>query len=89
MLVVPERRAKASINRTQSDGEIIMKIYVTAQITKFTIKGFFSKCDQIRSFSRIWSHLPNTFLMENFILCAAYLSAAVRKEIQIIHSFCR
>ena len=27
----------------------------TAQKTKFYIKGFFSKCDQIRSFQRIWS----------------------------------
>ena len=24
---------------------------------KFSIKDFFSKCDQIRSFLRIWSHL--------------------------------
>ena len=24
---------------------------------KFSIKGFFSKCDQIRNFLRIWSHL--------------------------------
>ena len=36
---------------------------------KFFIKGFFSKCDQIRSFSRIWSHLLKKSLMENFILC--------------------
>ena len=33
---------------------------------KFSIKDFFSKCDQIRSFLRIWSHLPNKFLIENF-----------------------
>ena len=30
---------------------------VTAQKMKFSIKDFFSKCDQIRSFLRIWSHL--------------------------------
>ena len=29
---------------------------VTAQKMKFSIKNFFSKCDQIRSFLRIWSH---------------------------------
>ena len=29
----------------------------TAQKTKFSIKDFFSKCDKIRSFLRIWSHL--------------------------------
>ena len=34
---------------------------------KFSIKDFFSKCDQIRSFLRIWEHLLKKFLMENFI----------------------
>ena len=29
----------------------------TAQKMKFSIKNFVSKCDQIRSFLRIWSHL--------------------------------
>ena len=37
---------------------------------KFSIKDFFSKCDQIRSFLPIWSHLPNKSLIENFIFCA-------------------
>ena len=36
---------------------------------KFSIKDFFSKCDQIRSFLWIWSHLLNKSLMENFIFC--------------------
>ena len=31
---------------------------------KFPIKDFFRKCDQIRSFVRIWSHLLKNFLME-------------------------
>ena len=35
---------------------------------KFSVKGFLSKCDQIRSFLRIWSHLPKKSLTENFIL---------------------
>ena len=34
---------------------------------KFSIKGFFSKCDQIRSFLWIWSHLLKKPLTENFI----------------------
>ena len=42
----------------------------TAQRMKFSIKDFFSKCDQICSFSRIWSHLLKKSLMENFIFCA-------------------
>ena len=37
---------------------------------KFSIKAFFSKCNQIRSFLRIWSHLLKKSLMENFIFCA-------------------
>ena len=36
---------------------------------KFSIRDFFSKCDQIRSFRRIWSHLPKKSLMENLIFC--------------------
>ena len=43
---------------------------LTAQKKKFSIKDFFSKCDQIRSFLRIWSHLPKKPLMENFIFSA-------------------
>ena len=39
---------------------------------KFSIKGFFSKYDQIRSFLRIWSLLLKKSLMENFIFCAVY-----------------
>ena len=41
-----------------------------AQNMKFSIKNFFSKCDQIRSFLRIWSHLPKKFIMDNFIFWA-------------------
>ena len=37
---------------------------------KFSIKNFFSKCDQIRRFLRIWSHLLKKSSMEKFIFCA-------------------
>ena len=40
---------------------------------RFPIKDFFSKCDQIRSFLRIWSHLLKKSLMENFIFCAVFI----------------
>ena len=36
---------------------------------KFSMKIFFSKCDQIRRKRRSWSHLLKKFVMENFILC--------------------
>ena len=37
----------------------------TAQKMKFSIKDFCSKCEQIRSFLCIWSHLLKKSLMEN------------------------
>ena len=40
---------------------------------KFSIKDFFSKCDQICRKLRIWSHLLKKPLMENFIFCAVLL----------------
>ena len=40
---------------------------------KFSIKDFSSKCVQIRSFLRIWSHLLEKSLMENFTFCAVNL----------------
>ena len=41
---------------------------------KFSIKDFFSKCDQIRSYLRIWSHLLKKSLMGNFIFCALFIA---------------
>ena len=37
---------------------------------KFSMKDFFSKCYQIRSFLRTWSYLQKNSLTENFIFCA-------------------
>ena len=47
---------------------------ITAQKMKFPIKDFLSKCDQMRSLLRIWSHLLKKSLMENFSFCAVNLS---------------
>ena len=38
---------------------------------KFSIKYVFCKCDQIRSFLWIWSHLLKKSLMENFIFLSS------------------
>ena len=43
---------------------------------KVSIKDFSSKCDQIRSFLRIWSHLLEKSQMENFIFCAVLTLAS-------------
>ena len=47
---------------------------ITAQKMKFSSKDFFSKCDQIRSFLQIWSHLLKNSLMENFIFRAVNIA---------------
>ena len=46
----------------------------TAQKIKFFIKDFFSKCDQIRSFLQIWTHLLKKSLMENFSFYAVVVA---------------
>ena len=45
---------------------------ITAQKMKFSMKGFFNKCDQIRRKLRIWLHLLKKYLMENFIFRAVH-----------------
>ena len=50
----------------------------TTQV-KFSIKDFFSKCDQIRRKLRIWSHLLKKSLMESFSFCAV-LFTLVRSD---------
>ena len=47
----------------------LRQLYAPLKI-KFSIKDFFSKCDQFRRELRIRSHLLKKFLMENFIFCA-------------------
>ena len=46
----------------------------TAQKIMFSIKDFFNKCDRIRNFLRIWSHLLKKSTTENFIFCAVQLN---------------
>ena len=48
----------------------------TAQKMKFLIKDLFSKCDQIRSFLQIRSHLLKKYFMENFIFCVVFAPKA-------------
>ena len=47
---------------------------------KFSIKDFLCKCDQIRSFLRIWSYLLKKSLMKNFIFCAVKNVAIAKKK---------
>ena len=50
----------------------LWNVTITAQKIKFFITDFFSKCDQICSFLRIWSHLLKKSVMEKFIFCLVY-----------------
>ena len=49
-----------------------------SQKMNFFTKDFFSKCDQIHSLLRIWSHLLKKSLMENFNFFAASDNKNVR-----------
>ena len=60
---------------------ILLSVSITAQKINFSTKDFFSKCDQIRSFLRIWSHLLKKSLLENFIFCAVNSTLFVKKTI--------
>ena len=43
------------------------------EMLSFSIKDFFSKCDQICCFQQIWSHLLKKSLMEIFIFGAVII----------------
>ena len=47
---------------------------------KFSMKDFFSKCDHIHSFQRIWSHLLKKSLIENFFFFAIEKNLISRQE---------
>ena len=55
-----QRNREVILNRAKDN-------YDTAQKGKFSIEDFLSKCDNIRSFLRIWSHLLKKSLIEIFI----------------------
>ena len=54
----------------QWKGQYLLPKQTLHKKMKFSIKDFFSKCDEIRSFLRIWSHLLKKSFMEIFIFCA-------------------
>ena len=64
-----------SYNRCNYQNQLIVPIGKTAQKMKFSSKDFVRKCDEIRSFLWIWSHLMKKYLMENFIFCLVFCEA--------------
>ena len=55
-------------------------LLLTAQKMKLFLKGFFCKCDQIRSFLQIWSYLLKKFVIGKFIFWAVYCSVSYCPE---------
>ena len=66
MYSVNMRFGGSQIHRLNSQVFTCLGDYCTQKM-KFSIKDFFSKCDQICNFQRILSHLLKKSLMENFI----------------------
>ena len=56
-----------------------MNVFTTQKL-KFSIKDFFSKCDQIRRLW-IWSHLLKKSLMENFSFYAVFVKTQLLEHI--------
>ena len=67
--------------RAERKKDVLSMVYLCLCFTlhkkmKFSSNEFFSRCHQICSFLRIWSHLLKTSLMEKFIFCSVlYLTA--------------
>ena len=51
---------------------------------KFSFKDFFSQCDQISSFLRIWVHLLKKHLIGNLIFCAVLKYCNNNSEITVV-----
>ena len=52
---------------------MLIIVMFTVQKMKFSIKDFYSKCDQIPSFLRIWSYLLKKPFVGKFIFRAVVL----------------
>ena len=60
------------------DGSYLLKsATIIAQKMKFSSTDFFSKCDKLRGFMGIWSHLLKKSETENFIFCAVIIKNTV------------
>ena len=61
---------------------LIKTTFYTAQKIKFSMKDFFSKCDETRMKLRIWSDLLKKPLIENFIFCTVLV-----KNLNVLHLY--
>ena len=63
-----------------------VKFSLPEQKMKFSIRDFFSKCDQIRNFLRIWSHLLKKYLMEKLLWVVLKMFVLIKKSIFISYT---
>ena len=69
--------------------KLLMSLFSNnVQKMKFSIKDLSSKCDQIRSFLWIWSHLQEKSLIKNFIFCALKLTVLAETSILLQDHVC-
>ena len=61
-----------------SESTDLRNITRTVQKMKFYIKNFRSKCDQIHSFQRIWSHLVKKYLRKTLFFVQQRMSKRVK-----------
>ena len=89
--IISENEEKAEIFKTfftsgfTRESVTLPELTTTSEsnITKFSIKDFFSKCDQIRRKLQISSHLLKKLLVENFIFFAV-LPTKIRKKLKLL-----
>ena len=63
------------------ENSYITEVHLGTKKMKFSFKNYLCKCDQIRSYMRIWSHLLKKFSMKNFIFCKVQVLLFVMKLI--------
>ena len=66
-LICTLHRNRVYKERALSNSPLTEDCTSTAHKMKFSVKDFFSKCDQIRKFLQTWSLVLKKSLMENFI----------------------
>ena len=63
--------------------EVVVVRTFTAQKMKFSIKDFFSNCDQLYRNLRIWSHLLQKSLIKNLIFCACSVYTSLHETLTL------
>ena len=72
----------------QEDRKLIPIVIFNAQKLKFSIKDFFSKCNQISRRLRIWSHLLKKPLINKFIFWAVLYDHLTLFSSCVLYFYC-